>query len=222
MTDYTLVYARRRTLAIHILPDGTVEARAPRGMSRRRIQAFVEQKEDWIRRKQGELRAREGRRRDPAPGDILPVLGRPLRLVAAGAEPPAGDGANLLPLRGEGPAQWREEIAGAVRAAAGAYLPGRVADLAARWGFSYAGVRITGARTRWGSCSGRDGLCFSYRLAYAEPAAVDYVILHELAHTRARDHSPRFWALVAERMPDYRQRQAELRALQERLLQYGL
>lgn len=215
MTDYRLVYARRRTLALHILPDGTLEARAPRGMSRRRVQEFVAQKEAWILRKRGELLARQAQRRDPAPGQLLRVLGRPVRLAAAGETPQPGE--ELLPLTGAGPAAWRQEIAAAVRAAAKGYLPGRVAELTARWGFSYAGVSITGARARWGSCSGKNRLSFSYRLAYAEPAAADYIILHELAHTREHNHSPRFWALVAERMPDYRQRQTELRELQERL-----
>lgn len=224
MTDYTLVYSKRRTLAIHVLPDGTVEARAPKGMSRRRIQAFLDSKEPWIRRKQAELLAREQLRRQqqPEPGQVIRFFGRPVRLAAAGTEPSPPDGEQLLLLTGEDPDRWREEIAAAARTAAKAYIPGRVAELAAAWGFSDTGVTITGARTRWGSCSGKNRLSFSLRLAYAEPAAVDYVILHELAHTREHNHSARFWAIIAARMPDYRQRQKELRELQERLSLLGL
>lgn len=224
MITYTLIYSKRRTLAIHVLPDGTVEARAPKGMSRRRVQAFLDSKEPWILRKQADLLAREALRRQQRlePGQVIRLLGRPVRLEIAGADPPAPDGETILFLTGEGPDQWREEIAAAARAAAKEYIPGRVAELAARWGFRCAGVTITGARTRWGSCSGKDRLSFSLRLAYAEPAAADYVILHELAHTREHNHSARFWAIVATQMPDYRQRQAELKELQERLSLLGL
>ena len=78
-------------------------------------------------------------------------------------------------------------------------------------GVSPAGVRITGAKTRFGSCSAKNALCFSWRLMRFPDAAVDYVIVHELAHIRHHDHSPAFWAEVARYMPDYAQRRAMLR-----------
>lgn len=64
-------------------------------------------------------------------------------------------------------------------------------------------VRITGAKTRWGSCSGRNTLNFSWRLLAAEEDAVRYVVIHELAHTAEHNHSSRFWALVESACPDW-------------------
>ena len=66
------------------------------------------------------------------------------------------------------------------------------------------GIRITGAEHRFGSCSGKDSLCFSYRLADYPPEAVEYVVVHELAHIREKNHGPRFYALVGSVLPDYK------------------
>ena len=77
-------------------------------------------------------------------------------------------------------------------------------------GVTPAGVKITSARTRFGSCSGKNSLCFSWRLMLYPPQAIDYVVVHEMAHIRHHNHSKDFWAFVASVMPDYRERQALL------------
>ena len=98
-----------------------------------------------------------------------------------------------------------------LRRRAGEIIPQRVAMYAARMGVIPTGVKITGAQKRFGSCSGKNSLCFSWRLMQYSMEAVDYVVVHELAHIRHHDHSPAFWAFVERTMPDYRRRQALLR-----------
>lgn len=73
------------------------------------------------------------------------------------------------------------------------------------------GVKITSAAARWGSCSGRNSLCFSYRIALLPPDLMDYIVVHELAHIKIKDHSPRFYAVVQRYLPDYQERVARLR-----------
>lgn len=90
-------------------------------------------------------------------------------------------------------------------------LPPKVAQYAHQMGLKPAGIRITSARTRFGSCSAQNRLCFSWRLMDYPDAAVDYVVVHELAHIVHKNHGPRFWALVEQYMPDYRARRAMLR-----------
>lgn len=90
-------------------------------------------------------------------------------------------------------------------------LPGRVAYYAQQMGVTPTGIKITGAEKRFGSCSGKNSLCFSWRLMLYPPDAVDYVVVHELAHIRHHDHSPAFWTFVEQTLPDYRQRQQLLR-----------
>lgn len=98
-----------------------------------------------------------------------------------------------------------------LRALAAQIIPTRVEEYARRMGVTPAGIRITGARKRFGSCSGKNRLCFSWRLMQYPPEAVDYVVVHELAHIRHHDHSAAFYALIAQYLPDYREREALLR-----------
>lgn len=85
-------------------------------------------------------------------------------------------------------------------------LPGRVAYYASAMGLHPAGVTITGARTRFGSCSAKGRLCFSWRLMQYPPEAVDYVVVHELAHLVHRNHGREFYALIERYLPDYKAR----------------
>ena len=99
-----------------------------------------------------------------------------------------------------------EEQREALRQTAKALLPQRVAHYAAVMGVTPASVRITSAKTRFGSCSGKNGLCFSLYLMQYPQEAIDYVVVHELAHIRHHDHSPAFYAEVAKVLPDYKAR----------------
>lgn len=90
-------------------------------------------------------------------------------------------------------------------------LPARAAHYAALMGLSFAGITITGAQSRFGSCSPKNRLCFSWRLMQYPDAAVDYVVVHELAHLVHRNHGPQFHALVAAYLPDWKDRRALLK-----------
>ena len=72
-------------------------------------------------------------------------------------------------------------------------------------------VKITSARTRFGSCSGKNSICFSCRLMRYPEEAIDYVVVHELAHIKHHNHSKQFWALVEKYMPDYKERKKLLK-----------
>nr|WP_297176951.1 M48 family metallopeptidase [uncultured Agathobaculum sp.] len=90
-------------------------------------------------------------------------------------------------------------------------LPPKVAAYAQRMGLRPTGITITSARTRFGSCSPKNRLCFSWRLMDYPEEAIDYVVVHELAHIVHKNHGPQFWALVEQYMPDYRARRDLLR-----------
>ena len=90
-------------------------------------------------------------------------------------------------------------------------LPGRLAHYEARMGVCPTGMRITGARTRFGSCSGKNSICFSWRLMAYPQEAVDYVVVHELAHRKEMNHSRKFWAEVKNVLPDYEKRRKWLK-----------
>lgn len=72
-------------------------------------------------------------------------------------------------------------------------------------------VKITSAKSRFGSCNGKNSICFSWRLMAYPEAAIDYVVVHELAHIKYKDHSKRFYALIEKYMPDYKARKTLLK-----------
>lgn len=78
-------------------------------------------------------------------------------------------------------------------------------------GLKYGRITITSAKTRFGSCSSKGNLSFSYRLMLYPEEAIDYVVVHELAHLLELNHSPRFYRIVASVMPDYKERQRILK-----------
>ena len=103
------------------------------------------------------------------------------------------------------PAPTAEEIA-ALKAKARQVILPRVAYWSERMGLHPSGVKITSARTRYGSCSGKNSLCFSCFLANAPEAAMDLVVVHELCHIRVKNHGPAFYALLERTLPDWRER----------------
>lgn len=85
-----------------------------------------------------------------------------------------------------------------------AVLPGRLTYYGGLMGLHPAGLTITGARTRFGSCSSAGRISFSWRLMQYPDAAVDYVVVHELAHLRYLNHGRDFYALIEKTLPDYK------------------
>jgi len=98
------------------------------------------------------------------------------------------------------------EEAEALTIRAKAYLPARAAHFAALLGVAPTGLRITQAATRWGSCSARNSLCFSYRVMLLPPDLIDCIIVHELAHIRVKNHSAAFYREMERVMPDAKAR----------------
>jgi len=97
------------------------------------------------------------------------------------------------------------------RAQAKDYIPRRVAYYSAKMGLRPTSIRITSAKTRFGSCSGENRICFSWRLMAYPEEAIDYVVVHELAHILHKNHGHAFYACIAAILPDWKERRRLLR-----------
>jgi predicted metal-dependent hydrolase len=103
----------------------------------------------------------------------------------------------------------------ALRARAKLELPGRLLELANRFGLRVSRVSVRNQRSRWGSCSPNGHICLNWRLVAMPDWVSDYVIIHELMHLRRLDHSRKFWKLVAAACPHYQDARAWLRKYPE-------
>lgn len=213
-----IVRSRRRTIALVITPDAHLIIRAPLRAPAAMIDKVIREKSGWIRKKIGEMKERpQVVIHAYEEGEIFWFLGRayPLHIVDdPGAEILRTD--RICISRTLHP-DIRRRIKRWYMAEAHKEIHSRCMWFSMMTGYSPASVRITDARQRWGSCTSRGGLNFSWRLIQAPLEIVDYVIVHELVHLRQPDHSRKFWAKVEALMPDYKRRRKWLRE-NERLL----
>lgn len=91
------------------------------------------------------------------------------------------------------------------------YIPSRIHYYSSIMNLTPIAVKITSAKTKFGSCSGKNSINFSYRLMLYPPEAIDYVIVHELAHIKHHNHSKEFYKLIEKYMPDYKEREKILK-----------
>lgn len=200
-----IIRSRRKTVALIVTPDGQLEVRAPRQVTRRQIETIVADKTNWIEKQLERARVSQEktRPRQLADGVRLWFLGKsyPLRLTLSGpARVHLIHGFNLasnaLPNAEKLLIAWYRRQARKIISDRAAYF----ADL---YRLNYRSIRITSARSRWGSCSSHNTLSFPWRLVMAPMEVIDYIVVHELAHSIEKNHSQAFWALVESMLPEY-------------------
>jgi predicted metal-dependent hydrolase len=196
---------RARHYRITLQRDGTFRCTIPRRGTRTEAEAFVQRHHAWM---ESRLRIRASHPHPPTewrPGTPVWLDGIPIPITCHADGSQIAIGSWVFPrLRSIGqdlrPLLERELRRRAVRD-----LPQRALELAALHGITVTRVQVRNQRARWGSCSARGVLSLNWRLIQVPPGVRDYVILHELAHVRHLNHSPRFWNEVARLCPDYPQ-----------------
>lgn len=220
-----------RRLSLRVTLQGTIEIIAPRRIGRRAIAQVLAQEQTWIQAALAEVAARRATLPPPTAWTLPPTIALPavgaawtLALHPTGARGvrvlPDGDGRLILAGRVDETALCRVALRRWLLRAARKHLLPRLAALSHTAGLPYARATVRLARSRWGSCARTGAIALSARLLFLPPALVDYVLMHELCHTRELNHSPAFWALVARHCPAYRQHRLALRAAGKRLPQW--
>ena len=210
--DLVLRRSARRSFALQVDHRGArvaVPLRTPLG----EVERFVHSHGRWLLdRLQARAAARPSPVLDVVDGATVPLFGRALTLRLR-----EGRITRWHPLTDE-----REELLlpttvdplrallRALQARSLAWYRGRVEEYCHRLGLPVPAVRLSHARTRWGSCSSRSGIRLHWRLVHLPPALIDYVVAHEVAHLVEMNHSPRFWAVVERLYPDWRSARAAL------------
>lgn len=202
-----LIRSKRRTIGLEITDQGELIVRAPKRASFGEIESLIREKNGWIIRHQQDIQKKSQAvaAKQFREGEKFLFLGEYyfLTIVANSASPLTFDNGFYLAAKYLEKAQkiferwyWQQ-----------AYekISVRVEWYALQHQFSYSKIRINNPKRQWGSCSVDGKLSFTWRLIMAPLAVLDYVVVHELVHTRYKNHSQRYWQKVATIMPDYKQ-----------------
>jgi predicted metal-dependent hydrolase len=215
--EYRISRRRRKTVEIAVLPDGRVEVAAPLDLPEERIERLVERRSGWIKRKR-DFFVSFGPRRAPrsyVPGETQLFLGKQYRLKLQ-------EGAAEVSLSGEfivvaSPDGSPEAIARLIEA--WSRRQARLvfsALLEHAWkSFEFSETErprlcVKSMARRWGSLSGGGALTLNLALVQAPKTCIEYVIFHELCHTRHPGHGPEFYAELKKAMPDWETRKKRL------------
>ncbi len=205
-----IIRSNRKTLSITVDARGRLIVRAPRRFAVERIYAFLQEKEGWIVKQR---KKRENREYELSPtswsGYVFPLLGRPTTVyLVEGKRVGYDPQADRVYLPSDKPEErlkkWLKENAKRIFATV-------TERQATRMGVTYGNVGVTSAKTRWGSCSGRNDIRYSFRLLFAPREVIEYVAVHELAHVRHRNHSSAFWKEVEKYLPDWKEKRGWLK-----------
>jgi predicted metal-dependent hydrolase len=202
---HKVIRSRRRTIALVVGSDSTLTVRAPIQTPMECIDDLVRKSSDWIKRKIAEVESRpKARQKRFVSGESFLYLGDPYKLrIVNNAEALLVFQKEFI-LASEHQREARRLLFDWYKQEARKKIPNRVRWYARRLGVEVGTVKITDAQKRWGSCGRGNSLNFSWRLIMAPLPVLDYVVIHELAHTVEKSHSRSFWTKVATICPWYR------------------
>lgn len=206
--EYRLIRARRRTIGMEVDLSG-LTVRAPRWVTMSEIEEALKERAQWIVRALAEWRAR---RREVMPrvwksGAPILYRGRELALEVFPARrthvSPDLFHLTVLHPRAQDEGEVAEFVGQWLRDEAWALVAPRVAVYAARLARATPALRLSNARSEWGSCNARGEIRLNWRLVQLPPTLAEYVVAHEVAHLVELNHSPRFWSVVEDLMPGH-------------------
>ncbi|MBM3341835.1 MAG: M48 family metallopeptidase [Betaproteobacteria bacterium] len=209
----------RRRISLSIDERG-LRVGAPPRASLREIESVLHAHASWVLRKLAFWDDRRAPVRRWESGEMVSYLGLPLQLaVAPGARRVALTGTHLQICS---PNVATDAVSALaihwLRGQALAHFLERIEHFRGRFTLEAVTVKLSNARSRWGSCHVSGRISLNWRLIHMPPHLIDYVVVHELAHLREMNHSPRFWAVVGGVIADYAARRREIRREAHRYL----
>jgi predicted metal-dependent hydrolase len=219
MIPYRITRAQRKTAAIYVRKDGSVEVRCPVNMPAHEIDKFVSANRPLLEKKIAQTKeyAFQSVSFSVKPGDRLLFLGKEYPLEQVPFSKMGFDGTRFYVPENMPAENIKPGIIKIYKRLAEKRLKSKTSEYAKIMKVTPVQVKVNSAKTRWGSCSGKNSINFSWRLILADERCVDYVVIHELAHTAEHNHSGKFWEIVARYLPDYKIWDKRLKDLQKKL-----
>ncbi len=210
--SYTLQRTRRRRTISLLIDERGLRVAAPLKAPQQAIDDLLRLHATWVIRKVHDWQQKRPPPRSWVSGEHLMLHGAPVALEArAGIVLPQLEQDRLLFDPQLAPAVIESGVRNWLKRQALACFTRRCHDFSAQLELPAPAVRLSNARTRWGSCHANGRISMNWRLVQAPMAWIDYVAAHEVAHLRQMNHSPAFWHTVAALVPDYAERRTALR-----------
>jgi predicted metal-dependent hydrolase len=194
--------ARSRTIRLRVKPNQEIAVSFPLYVSLREAMLFAEQHTAWVKRQQVKMK-----KQSPEFHEDIPVKTRSFNITfhkqptKFSVKQVKNQISFFYPEQFNlNDAEVREKIekllTGIYRLEAKEYLPVRLSQLAVKHGFQFNNVSIRNNRSNWGSCSGKNNISLNLHLMKLPDSLIDVILLHELAHTKVKNHGPKFWSLL--------------------------
>jgi hypothetical protein len=212
---YLFQRVRRRSIGFVVGPDG-LEVRAPKWVTLKEVELGLQERGEWVLRKWAELQERQKniRQIEWLEGASLDYLGAPIQLHLSpqNGRSELNDQRQLLlalPHTAEA-SQIRDAVQAWLMREAKILFEQRLNHFAPLMGVQWQRLSLSNAGSRWGSARVDGAIRLNWRLIHLKPEAIDYVVVHELAHLQEMNHSPAFWKVVADILPDHLERRKAL------------
>ena len=217
--EYNLKLSNRKTIALHILKDGTLEVRAPKNVHKSVITDFVLSKQDWVSKNIDRAKERKLKKSEFTLeiGDFLLYKGTEYKILENDKNAVSFDHKNFYMPKGIPFEILKPAFVKLYRNLAKEEILEKITYYSEIMDLKCTNVKINSAKTRWGSCSGKNSLNFSWKLILADENTINYVVVHELAHTKEHNHSDSFWKIVKKFVPNYDRERDKLKELQKKL-----
>lgn len=201
-----IIKENRRTIAVQIKRTGEVVVRAPKLMPLNEIQRFLLTKQDWITEKVNKINALNFQYGDFINYDKFLLFGKCYgKIVVNGVKSVSAQNGNfIIPAE---PSKDKEihKIKLFYLKQAKKWLKSRTDEIANVLNIQIGGFKVSNTRGRWGACNTRKEINLNFRVVCLAPDLIDYVIVHELMHTKEMNHSPQFWQNVAQILPNFKE-----------------
>jgi len=215
MDDLTQIIDRiiksdRRTYSLEINKQGKLVVRVPKHFTNNDIKRILEDKRKWIvsnytlRNQRIDEAKKMKENKVFYHGELIDIEYAPLDKFLLKHE----NGRVYIDI--EYKSRYKDVLYNWLRINAKSYLPPKTIELAKKYNFKINDIRIKEQKRRWGSCSNKKNINLNWRLIMANDRIIDYIIIHELSHTIELNHSDKFWKIVENILPNYREIEKEL------------
>ncbi len=208
-----IIRSQRKTIALEITPELKLIIRAPYHVTRYEIENIVKKKEHWIKKTTDRIKTTINRNQtykissSLKDGNLFLLFGSAYRIKIGTSKKNhisiKNGEININVKENSNPknliVKWCKKI---LRD----YIDSKVKEISKLTGLYPNKILITSAKKRWGSCSGKNNLNFTWRLVMAPKEIIDYVVIHEIFHIKEKNHSKRFWNHVESLISDYKEK----------------